>query len=485
MIRMNFLKHVAIGLLITGLVACVSPPPPASDPDALFTETPAEGVRWGVHVMTLEGREILSVRADERFIPASNTKLFTTAAAFHYLGDLDVPDAEGSTRLLVQARGEGLAPDLILKGGGDPFLTDFEDCTQTCLHELADAVVAAGIEQVSDVIGDDSLLPAYAWGQGWSWNSFVWYYAAPVSALTINENTLGMRLAPAEDIGAPVIADWLPGDDFLDLENEAVTSAAGTQQTLRIMRVPGGQTVQLTGRVPQNAPARTYALSSPEPAQIAAARLARLLEARGVRIDGEVKGRHAAIPLEEGAFLPVEIARLTPRPVIDSVRRVQKDSQNLHAELLLRKIASARGELSPEGGESVLRHFIIGAGRSPVEIELFDGSGLSTYNRVTPRGVAEFLRWAYGQSWGAQWRETLPQGGVDGTLRRRFRGTPLEGRIFAKTGTLHGVNALSGYMSAASGEMLVFSILANDRPADGRSVIPRMDAALVQIAAEN
>ena len=122
------------------------------------------------------------------------------------------------------------------------------------------------------------------------------------------------------------------------------------------------------------------------------------------------------------------------------------------------------------------------AGVPPSGYDVFDGSGMSVYNRISPRALVHLLLFAHTQDWGADWRATFPIGGVDGSLRRRFSGTSLEGKIFAKTGTLKGVNALSGYMIAASGETLAFSIIANDRPLALRSATPMMDAALVDIA---
>ena len=125
------------------------------------------------------------------------------------------------------------------------------------------------------------------------------------------------------------------------------------------------------------------------------------------------------------------------------------------------------------------------AGIGRAEIELFDGSGLSPYNRVTPQATVRFLSWAASQPWGDAFRAALPVGGKTGSLARRFRGTALEGRIFAKTGTVQGVNALSGFLIAESGETLVFSVIANDRPADANSVLPVIDKLLVEIAAAN
>lgn len=479
----RFLK-MALGAAFVGLAACTTtpfaPPPPAP-----FEAMEVEGVRWGVVVMTLDGREVFSLRPDERFIPASNTKVFTTAAAFHYLSGLDVPDPAGGTSLWLEPRGAGEAPDLVIVGAGDPGLQDTPTCVENCLHQLADAVVAAGITRVNDVVGDDTLLPAAPWGQGWSWNNFVWYYTAPVSALSVNENALGLTVRPGAAPHDPAVLQWAPGDDLLIVDNDLVTGPPGSEPTLRMERVPGLEMLRLTGFIPADAPARSYAVAIRDPAETAAYRLIRLLMERGVTVEGLMKARHHPAERDIAAAEPILLARLTPAPLAESIRRILVNSQNLHAELLLRRIALARGELSPEGGPETLTALLAEAGLTPLEAELFDGSGLSTYNRVTPRGMADFLRWAAGQEWGDDWRAMLPVAGSDGTLARRFRGTSLEGRVFAKTGSLHGVNALSGYMTAASGQTLVFAVYANDRPADAPSVIAEMDANLVRIAEEN
>ncbi len=471
--------RIAACAMLLAASACATAPMEPELPGP-FEAVPAAGVRWGVVVMTLEGAELLAIRPDERFIPASNTKLFTTAAAFHFLQNLEVPDHATGTSLWLEARGEGEAPDLVLRGAGDASFADHPDCLANCLHQLADAALAAGVKRVSDVIGDDSLMPASLWGQGWSWNNFVWYYTAPVSALSVNENTLGLRVAPAAEPGAPLEAAWLAGDDLLTLDNRAVTGAEGAETTLRMERVPGDDQVRMTGAVPIGTPARTFALAVHNPAETAAARFIRLLRERGIEVEGGAKARST-----RGDAPATQIVRLTPPALIESVQRVSRDSQNLHAELLLRRIALARGDVSPEGGAKVLADLVLDAGLTPVDIELFDGSGLSSYNRVSPRGAARFILWASQQAWGEDWRATLPAGGAEGTLARRFRGTILEGRIFAKTGSLHGVNALSGYMLTASGRTLIFSVFANDRPADGPSIIAAMDAELMRIAAEN
>ncbi len=164
--------------------------------------------------------------------------------------------------------------------------------------------------------------------------------------------------------------------------------------------------------------------------------------------------------------------------------RINKDSQNLHAELLLRRIGLARGDGSIAGGVAGVEAMMAQAGAARTGWDLSDGSGMSTYNRISPRAMIALLNWAARQPWGAAWRESFPIGGVDGTLRSRFRGTALEGKIFAKTGTINAANGLSGYLIAASGRRLTFAFFANDMPG-GASATARMDATLLAIAAAN
>src|SRR6185503_12769172 len=227
------------------------------------------------------------------------------------------------------------------------------------------------------------------------------------------------------------------------------------------------------GRLGADTRPQTIPMSVDDPAHYAAWRFIRLLKERGVTFgDGGIieytgGGHHRDLaltdePAHRGApFLPPEppsqeIARLLPPPLIEDVRFLMKQSQNLHAELLLRRLGLVEGHGSRADGLAIIEAMLNEAGAPRGAWDLSDGSGMSVYNRVTPRMVANFLRWTASQPWGAAYRDTMPVGGVDGTLARRFKGTPLEGRIFAKTGTLAGVNALSGFMLTRSGETLVF-----------------------------
>jgi D-alanyl-D-alanine carboxypeptidase/D-alanyl-D-alanine-endopeptidase (penicillin-binding protein 4) len=178
------------------------------------------------------------------------------------------------------------------------------------------------------------------------------------------------------------------------------------------------------------------------------------------------------------------LRRLLPPPLADDVARINKASQNVHAELLLRRVGLAKGSGSIADGVSAVAAMMEQAGVPRTAWDISDGSGMSTYNRLAPRAVVTLLRWIAKQPWGAQWRASLPIAGLDGTLANRFRGTALERRLFAKTGGLNATSALSGYMIGGSGRTLTFAFFANDVPGGGGATAT-MDAVLQLIAAAN
>ncbi len=456
--------------------------------EAALTAAPA-GTRFGLVVTTEDGRELIAINPDSRFMPASNTKMLTTAAVFASMGGLDLPDMAGGAAVRLDRRGRR-APDVILTGYGDARLSSAPDCVANCLAALADAV-AARTRRVRHVIGDDSLFPDQRWSPGMSWNNIQGRYGTAISALTLDDNELVMRVAAGAAGQRPVI-DMLP---YYEVVNLATTVAQG-QTKLRFQRFPNSHTVRLTGTIAVGAEPETLRLGIDDPAHFAAWRLRALLEARGVRVKGETEVRHRPFtpsdddPAERNgppAPRPPEaeaLARVTPPPLAEDLAHVNKVSQNLHSELLIRRLGLVAGSGSIEDGVTAIARMMEHAGVPRTAWDLSDGSGMSTYNRLSPRAVATLLRWAAGQPWGAAWRTTFPVAGVDGTLARRFRGTPLEGRLFAKTGTLNATNALSGYMIAHSGRTLIFSFYANDVPGD-TGATQAMDAALALIAEAN
>jgi D-alanyl-D-alanine carboxypeptidase/D-alanyl-D-alanine-endopeptidase (penicillin-binding protein 4) len=451
--------------------------------EAKYAEA-ATGTRFGLVVLDENGKEIIAVNPDGRFIPASNTKMFTTATAYASLAGIDQPDGTGGAAVRIDRQ------DVILEGHGDARLSSAADCAVDCLATLADAV-AAKMKHVRNVIGDDTIYPDQRWSPGMSWNNIPSRSGTGISALTLDDNEFALEIAPGA-VGAPPKVIVPLG--YYAIENRAVT-VAGAENRLGYDRAPNGTLLRITGAIGADAKPEAQRVGIDDPAHYAAWRFKTLLEARGVKVSGTVSARHR--PLMPGddpevrggapaARPPAQtpLAKLTPPPLAEDITIINKVSQNLHAELLLRRVGLRQGSGSIADGVAGVRTMLEAAGVPRTAWDLSDGSGMSSYNRVAPRGAAKMLRWISAQPWGAAWRASLPIGGVDGTLSKRFKGTVLEGKVFAKTGTLNATNALSGYLIARSGKTLTFSTFANDVPADA-SATKFLDAALVLVAEAN
>ena len=464
---------ILLALLLTAAV----PTDPAIE-QALAAAGP--GTRIGLVVADEQGREIVAVRPDDRFVPASNTKIFTTAAAFAML-DTTAPDGGGGATVRLEGR------DVILAGHGDARLSSAPNCATDCLLDLARAV-ASRTRSVRDVIGDDSAFPDERWPQGMSWNNVSSRYGTAISALTIDDNVTTVTVTPTRPGAPPTIT----GDGYYRIDNRSITG--GTKAALDATRMPNDDRLRIGGTLPVGKP-MTLTLGIDDPAHRAAWRLAAMLRTLGVRVTGSITVRHrpassADDPATRGSAPaarppePAVLARLAPPPLREDLRVTNKVSQNLHAELLLRRVGAIGGSGSVADGQAAVRAMLDRAGVARWTYDFADGSGMSNYNRVTPRAAVRFLRWTQMQPWGAAWRATLPVGGIDGTLARRFHGTPLDGKLFAKTGSLNAANAVSGFLIAASGRTLTFSALANDMPGDA-SATGAIDQALLAVAAAN
>jgi serine-type D-Ala-D-Ala carboxypeptidase/endopeptidase (penicillin-binding protein 4) len=488
--RFKFCTMTMPTMILIALTLAIAGPAAAQDAAPLSVRIATQlksgspGTRFGVVVTDDTGREIVSIDPEGRYIPASNTKIFTTAAAFATLANLDASDPMGGTAVLL-VPGDKRRLDVIVQGMGDARLSSAADCTVDCLATLADAV-AAKTRKVGNIVGDDTLYPDERWSPGMSWNNIPTDSGTGISALSLDDNEVALTVTPTALGGAPttVVAP------YFTVDNRAMTLASGGVTALNTDRAPNGTVIVLTGTIAADAKPQKLTLGIDDPADYAAWRFKALLETRGVRVLGTVSARHRPLlpdPVPETdaqinvAGQPLPIARLTPAPLIEDLSIINKVSQNLHAELMLRRVGRASGHGSISSGLAGVRSMLARAGVPRLGYDLSDGSGMSSYNRVAPRAMVTLLRWIAGQPWGAAWRATLPGPG-EGTLKRRFIGTPLMGKIVAKTGSLNATTALAGYMTAASGRTLTFAIYANDIP-DGAGASKVIDAALLAIAA--
>lgn len=447
-----------------------------------------QGTRFGLLVVDEAGKVVVSVNPDQRFIPASNTKMFTTAAAYALLPGMDQPDVDGGTHVALRPRKGGT--DVVLIGSGDARMSSAADCKVNCLAALADAV-AAKTKRVQDVIGDDSFWPDQRWVPGMSWNNIGTDSGTAVAALNLDDNELLLTVTPTSTGQTPKVSA-LP---YFKIVNQARTIALGGKTTLTLERPVNGTVLRLYGEIPADSKPWTERIGIDDPAHYAAWTLKRMLQTRGVKVTGQVRVKRRAAqsydrpanPFQSLVPPPVAtfvLASLTPAPLSEDVVTINKVSQNLHAQALFRRLGKVEGTGSEEWAADALHKLFEKAGVPRAGYDFSDGSGMSTYNRVSPRAAVALLRWIDGQPWGPTWYASLPIAGKDGTLRRRFVGTPLEGNLTAKTGTLSATNALSGTFRTASGRRFTFAFFANDLP-NGASALLVMEAVLLQIAAAN
>jgi len=456
----------------------------------LATAPAARGSFWGIQVIDLRtGKVLYQWNQDRFFVPASNTKLFTTALALSRLG----PDYTFQTRVMSPAPpdSEGrIAGDLRLVGGGDPNLSGRTIPYQVhapagdplaAIEDLATQIAARGVRRVSgDIVGDDSW---YAWepyAPGWGVEDPKSDDGAPVSALTINDNCFTLHVAPGAHEGDVALLTLTPPIEYYAIDNRVLTAPAGIERRIRFDRTPGSMEARLSGVIPVHDRGIDLTLAIEDPARYAALALRHALESRGIVVDGEAVSRHT--PATDAP--EVELARRVSAPLVEDLRITDKVSQNLHAELALRAVGRAKRNAGTiAAGMEEMRSFLSEIGVPADAYFLRDGSGLARLNLVTPATVLKLLRHMYASPLREQWISLLPVSGEDGSLRLRFADSPAAGRVHAKTGSLSHVSALSGYIQRRRGSWVAFSILVNNYnvpTAEVRGAIDRICTLIVE-----
>ena len=483
------LRLTAALLLCCCVFAKTRPPLKAKIDEAIANASDIDRAFFGLRIVSLaDGRVLYERNSNKLFAPASNTKLFTTALALMTLG----PDYRFTTSVLADGG------DLVLVGGGDPSLSPrrypyekpapharpapFE--TIAAIEDLADQVVAKGVRQVrGDIVGDDRRYLWEPYPDGWAEGDTTWEYGAPVSALIVNDNAVALFIRPGAAPGDAAGLRISPGVEPFVIDNGVLT-AAGGERKITISRRTGSSELNVWGRIAMDDPGAVELVAVNDPAVFAARMLADALVRRGVAIRGHAVARHEfpddvadrkraeALPRVDGT----ELARRSSPPLIELLQVVDKVSQNLHAEAMLREVGAVRRNIgSADAGQEEMKAFLAQAGIEDSEYHLVDGSGLSRLTLVTPQAITKLLVYMYRSRYRDQWVSLLPVGGVDGTLRPRFEGHPEAARIQAKTGSLSHVRALSGYAESPEHGELAFSMVINNALSDSQTLSRFMD----------
>ncbi len=444
----------------------------------------------GIKVTSLEtGRVLFEANANKLLRPASNMKLYTVAAALDRLS----PEFRFVTSVYAPAKpnGEGVVKgDLTIYGRGDPSIgARFRSGDYfKGIDDLAARIAAAGVKRVEgDLVGDQSYFIGPQYGAGWEWEDLQWWYGAEVSALTVNDNALDLSVKPGAKVGDAAVITTGPPDPLLRINNKVVTGAKGTKRDLNAYRGLAGDELEITGSIALDDKGYTGGIGISHPALLFAYLLRASLAQRGVTIKG--KTRTVAARLSAGFVLqpPLNLSAVSPRPerveiasmpsVPFSVIAAQtlKPSQNLYTELILRTLGTVVlpqvnspniDRTSETDGIEVVKTFLREAGLNTSSLVFSDGSGLSRNDMVTAEATIQLLTYMHRHRYASVFRDALPIAGVDGTLRNRFKGTPAENNLRAKTGTLSSASSLSGYVRDAAGEELAFSIMVNNYPQD-------------------
>ena len=451
--------------------------------DAVADRSPLDRAHWGILIQDVASGEVLYERnADRLFIPASNLKLVVVAAALSRMS------ADHRLRTSVYTTGplrDGVIDgDLVLYGRGDPGISGryHDDRMLAVWEDLADSLAARGVRAVrGGLVADESWFDSIHVHGDWELYDLLWWYAAPVSALGFNDNSIDFRISPGA-VGQPARIEWQPVTSFVVLSNRTRTIAAGGARTLDFER-GNGDTIIAYGTLPADERPWTEYFAVHDPARYAGTVFREVLESRGIRFGTSQVRVERAQDRSVARANPVELAGYDSAPLSQLVFPILNSSQNWFAEQLLKALGRDSGAGGTwDAGLDVERRFLTETvGLDDAEFRLRDASGLSAGNLITPRALARVL--LHAREFDAL-RDALPvSAATRGSLRSRF--TDMPGRVRAKTGGIRNVDALSGFVTSDSGRELVFVVIVNGSAFPGSTVRAAIDDVVRAAAATN
>jgi D-alanyl-D-alanine carboxypeptidase/D-alanyl-D-alanine-endopeptidase (penicillin-binding protein 4) len=428
--------------------------------------------------------------------PASNAKMYTCALALDKLG----PDFHIKTSLYAAAKPDAdgvIHGDVIVYGRGDPsFASRFNNGDYgLSLKPMLDAIHAAGLKRIDgDLVGDDSYFHGAPYGSEWTWDDLQFYYGAPASALTVEDNCLDLVFKPGARAGDPCEILTKPKTSYVVFDNRSETGATNAKPGIELYKPLGEDKVVVWGGVPLGSRGADDSVAVSHPALWFVSLLKDALAKDGVTVTGNLRSigwlEREKTPLDVSNL--VEVASVSSRPLSEIVKNTLKPSQNQYAQLLLLQVGAnsssgrnRRSHSTEDDGLTEMRRFLTSAGIKRGMALLEEGSGLSRGALVTPSASVQLLTYMAHHRCASVFTNGLPIAGVDGTLRNRFKGTAAAGNLRAKTGSLGHVDTVSGYMTTKGGDPLVLSVMLNNYSAPGRRGDGRVEIdALIKMLAD-
>jgi serine-type D-Ala-D-Ala carboxypeptidase/endopeptidase (penicillin-binding protein 4) len=462
----------------------------------LIDQPPFDRATWNVFAQDDRGRVLFNRNGERLSVPASNTKLVVAAAATVLLP----ADYRARTSVYVNGTVSNglLRGDLILYGRGDPtwaercYTVDTLapggcDSTWTVVDAIADSLRAHGLRRVTGkIVGDGSYFEPTLTHP--SWNSFDlnWWYAAPVSGLGFHDNSVDFQIAPGPAVDQPPTITWNPDLHLFTFENRARTVPAESASTIgdNFFRKPGTLDIWAEGTVSLSRTPWIESFALPDPNLFAARALEASLQKKGIAVEGGAASTTDSLAFRQARCCGSPLVEYRGRPLPDIIFPILNSSQNWFAEMLLKNLGREIGDTASwEKGVDVEKRFLVDSVKvDSTAFALEDGSGLSAGNLVTPHAFVQLLTYMYHHPKRAPFIAGLPRAQQRGSLLKRFAGTPLEGRVLAKTGSINRVNTLSGYIQKADGHVITFSIQANAHDVPGRQMLAQIDSVVVQLA---
>lgn len=448
--------------------------------DAILSTGALKNAEVGVQIISLpEGKIVYAKNPDVPLKPASNAKLATTAAALQYL----TPDFRFKTAFLIKREEDGKASvsSLVWRGSGDPSISGRGRSSPTEIFETwASTLTARGIRKIGRIILDQRYFEGPATLASWPAEELSYWYAAQTSAISFNDNCVGVSFLPGKGIGRRAKIILSPDFGYLKTSNRTRTAGPGSPFTLDYRRRPGTNKVSFFGDIALGDPGHSDFIAVHEPALYAAETLRAVWRNKGLAV------RSRPVYWEKSKLGEDQLDQVLTwdsAPLSEIVKVINKNSQNLYAEQVLKVLGrQMRGHGSFSDGVAVVDSFLTEAGLAASDWHLADGSGLSDEDRITPRGLTQILRFMSASPLFIYYYESLAVPGVDRAARDRMKGDPLSAGMRVKPGTIAGARNLSGYLHSKTGKLYAFSVLINAAHLDRHAVDESIDELCLNAA---